>query len=73
MSLKPQIPNAGSVGVIRANARRGGATDRAGLECLARAPGKDHHRALGIVLLSGPRGVLFPMSEVPLHRALLQG
>ena len=26
----------------------------------------DFHRALGIVLLHGPRGVLFPMREVPL-------
>ena len=25
-----------------------------------------HHRALGIVLLYGPRGALFLMSEVPL-------
>ena len=28
-------------------------------------PPKDHHRALGIVLLQGPRGALFLMSEVP--------
>ena len=25
----------------------------------------DHHTSLGIVLLKGPRGALFPMSEVP--------
>ena len=31
-------------------------------------PPPDHHRALGIVLLKGPRGVLFLMSEVPLYR-----
>ena len=30
-------------------------------------PPEDHHRALGIFLLKGPRGALFLMSEVPLH------
>ena len=29
-------------------------------------PPQDLHRALGIVLLQGPRGALFLMSEVPL-------
>ena len=29
-------------------------------------PPQDHDRALGIVLLYGPRGVLFLMSKVPL-------
>jgi len=28
-------------------------------------PPQDHHRALGIILLKGPRGALFLMSEVP--------
>ena len=31
------------------------------------SPPSDHHRALGIVLLQGPRGALFLMSEVPLY------
>ena len=31
-----------------------------------RPPPYDHHRALGMVLLQGPRGALFLMSEVPL-------
>ena len=31
-------------------------------------PPLGHHRALGIVLLQGPSGVRFPMSEVPLYR-----
>ena len=30
-------------------------------------PPYDHHRDLGIVLLYGPRGALFLMSEVPLY------
>ena len=30
-------------------------------------PPGDHDRALGIVLLQGPRGALFLMSEVPLY------
>ena len=30
-------------------------------------PPQDHHRILGIVLLQGPRGALFLMSEVHLH------
>ena len=30
-------------------------------------PPQDRHRALGIVLLYGPRGALFLMSEVPLY------
>ena len=30
-------------------------------------PPQDHHRALGIVLLKGPRDALFLMSEVPLY------
>ena len=29
-------------------------------------PPQDHYRALGIVLLQGPRGARFLMSEVPL-------
>ena len=29
-------------------------------------PPQDHHRALDILLLQGPRGALFLMSEVPL-------
>ena len=32
-------------------------------------PLQDYHRALGIVLLQGPRGALFRMSEVPLRPA----
>ena len=32
-----------------------------------RPPPQDVHRALGIVLLYGPKGALFLMSEVPLH------
>ena len=31
-----------------------------------RTPPYEHHRALGMVLLKGPRGALFLMSEVPL-------
>ena len=31
------------------------------------SPPKDHHRALGIVLLQGPRETLFLMSEAPLY------
>jgi len=31
-----------------------------------------HHRALGIVLLYGPRGALFLMSEVPLMPTVLR-
>ena len=34
---------------------------------------QDHDRALGIVLLWGPRGVLFLMSEGPLQSAVVQG
>ena len=30
-------------------------------------PPQDHRRALGMVLLYGPRGALFLMSEVPLY------
>ena len=30
-------------------------------------PPWDHHRVLGLVLLQGPRGGLFLMSEAPLH------
>ena len=32
-------------------------------------PHQDHHRLLGIVLLQGPRGMLFLMSEIPLYTA----
>ena len=32
-------------------------------------PPLDRHRALGIVLLQGPRGALFFMSEVPMQRS----
>jgi len=31
------------------------------------APPQDHHRALGIVLLQGPRRRVFLMSEIPLY------
>jgi len=30
-------------------------------------PPQDHHRALGIFLLQGPRGALFLMNEVTLY------
>ena len=36
-------------------------------------PLEDHHRATGIVLLQGPRGVRFLMREVPLYCSLLGG
>ena len=36
-------------------------------------PPHDHHRALGIVLLQGPRGALFLMSEVPLYVQMSEG
>ena len=34
-------------------------------------PPESHHRALGIFLLYGPRGVLFLMSEIPLYGVLM--
>ena len=36
-------------------------------------PPQDHHRALGMVLLLGPRGALFLMREVPLYHPDMPG
>ena len=36
-------------------------------------PPWDLYKALGIVLLYGPRGVLFLMSEVPLYGGHMEG